>query len=570
MSWERLSVAAPALGVDRESRVIRGFVVAQAGAFRTPGRGEFDAPALSRVVELNNAARQGIKSRFSHPMPMGRDGIGSFLGRVTNARLDGDKVRADLHLAKSASKTPQGDLADYVMTLVEEDAAALGSSLVLTADKVRRLDQAGRPMLSADGHELAPLWRPTAVYAADLVDEGEAVRDGLLSVAAATAPDRGVYLRLRLAEVLYSPSQPRDKDGKWTDGPRDDQGGKGFGSAASPKAQAKRAREDEKARERRLVEDAERAKRREAEDARIAKGRSEDDAYRAYNRRQADAKPRLIGDFDPFRPLRENRRARQDAELEVRRRLEDERRAARRAEEDEKIRIKREAKDAKAAERRAAEDRGEGKRFIFFRADAAGRESLAHWENQPRDDRGQWAESGSPEGTARRYAEGEQVNARQGAEWDEVNARHEREEQSLADEVEQEAERREREDADVADREQAEDEETQARRDAALNGTLDRFERGEITDAEKRRLLDEQDDREAEEDRMRDAVRKAADQARAARRAREDAEFERRHREMAQRQDRETEEIERRQEREYAEVEERHRREIRQERGGEA
>jgi hypothetical protein len=212
--WERLDVAAPALGVDRRARVIRGVVVAQAGAFRTPGRGEFDAASLAAIVAQINAQPKGLKSRFTHPS-LGGDGLGSFLGRAANARLDGDKVRADLHLAKSASKTPKGDLADYVMTLVEEDAGALGSSLVLQADKERRTDKGGRPMLSAGGAELPPLWRPTAIHAVDLVDEGEAVRDGLLSAQAAPAAGRGAYLRLRLAEALYSPDQPRDDQGQW-------------------------------------------------------------------------------------------------------------------------------------------------------------------------------------------------------------------------------------------------------------------------------------------------------------------------------------------------------------------
>lgn len=75
----------------------------------------------------------GVKSRFTHP-GMSSDGLGRLLGRINNASVSGDKVLGDLHFAMSARKTPEGDLADYVSTLVAEDPKAAGMSIVFERD----------------------------------------------------------------------------------------------------------------------------------------------------------------------------------------------------------------------------------------------------------------------------------------------------------------------------------------------------------------------------------------------------------------------------------------------------
>jgi len=82
---------------------------------------------------INAIGAAGIKSRFTHPGLSG-DGLGSFLGRAKNAVVDGDVVRADLHLATSAHDTPDGDLASYVMKLAAEDPEAFGTSIVFRHD----------------------------------------------------------------------------------------------------------------------------------------------------------------------------------------------------------------------------------------------------------------------------------------------------------------------------------------------------------------------------------------------------------------------------------------------------
>lgn len=149
-------------------------------------RGVFDAKSLKKIVTLANRKKGGLKSRFTHPSLSG-DGLGSFLGRVKNVRMDSvtlDRsegivsllaVRGDLHLADVAFNSPNGDLGTYVLDLAEEDSDALSSSLVLKPEEEPQLGEDGKPDLN-----LPPLWRPLELHASDIVDEGAAV-DGLLS-----------------------------------------------------------------------------------------------------------------------------------------------------------------------------------------------------------------------------------------------------------------------------------------------------------------------------------------------------------------------------------------------------
>lgn len=190
----RASFTGRAVKVDRDAGALRGYVAAQQGPFKSDGRGEFDEPALKEIVRLGNAARGGLKSRFTHP-DMSSDGLGKFLGRARDfslgTALDArtgktvKAVRADLHFDASAFDTPHGNLADYVMRLAESDPDAISSSLVLRVDEEFRLKKDGTPQTDDDGEILPPLWRPKALHASDIVDTGDAV-DGLLSAQLST------------------------------------------------------------------------------------------------------------------------------------------------------------------------------------------------------------------------------------------------------------------------------------------------------------------------------------------------------------------------------------------------
>lgn len=191
-NWLRASFQSSSIGVDRKANILRGYVVAQAGPFKSDGRGEFDRQSLETLVKLGNAKEAGLKSRFTHP-DMSNDGLGKFLGRAKSLRMDhaidartGQKVaavRADLHFDSTALDTPPSGgkaLGIYVMDLVESDADALSSSIVVQAEEEFRRNKDGTLEKDADGNDLPPLWRPTVLHASDIVDTGDAV-DGLLS-----------------------------------------------------------------------------------------------------------------------------------------------------------------------------------------------------------------------------------------------------------------------------------------------------------------------------------------------------------------------------------------------------
>jgi len=213
-AWLRAGLARGAAQVDRAAGVIRGYTVAQMGPFKS-GRGEFDAAGLRQAARLMGGPR-GVKSRFTHPTLSG-DGLGKFLGRAKDARVEGGKLKADLHLSPTSRNTPSGDLGGYVMDLAESDPDAFGSSLVLKAREDLRLDGKGRPAVGPDGEELPPLWWPEEIHASDVVDEGDAVHDGFLGVPpevvaallAGDLPDGFVRAGSALLDSVFGKDAPR-------------------------------------------------------------------------------------------------------------------------------------------------------------------------------------------------------------------------------------------------------------------------------------------------------------------------------------------------------------------------
>lgn len=198
--------------VDRDANVLRGYVAAQLGPFKSDGRGEFDLPALEEIVRLGNASRQALKSRFGHETACD-DGLGKFLGRPKDFVLGETKtasgevvpaVRADLHFDKTAMEEPPGGgkpLGVYVMDLAESDAGALSSSLVLKAKKTYRRKADGTLETDADGEPLPPLWFPEKLMGSDIVDTGDAV-DGLLSVA--DLPNEYLWQATEMLDGLFA------------------------------------------------------------------------------------------------------------------------------------------------------------------------------------------------------------------------------------------------------------------------------------------------------------------------------------------------------------------------------
>lgn len=221
--WLRVGVKNSAIGVDRENRRVLGFVVAQEGPFKSDGRGEFDDKSLKKIVSIMRKNKNGTKMRFGHPSLSG-DGLGQFLGRATNPRLDTvtvDRdgsivsllaVRADAQISKLAMKVSENgfSVGEHVLDRAEEDPDSFSTSLVLKKDEEVRLDASGRRALDGNGDPLPPLWRPLSIHASDVVDTGEAVDSFLSSEFAADGlPDALVRQGCELLSN-FLPGQPRD------------------------------------------------------------------------------------------------------------------------------------------------------------------------------------------------------------------------------------------------------------------------------------------------------------------------------------------------------------------------
>lgn len=166
------------LRLDREKGIIRGFAVMTKGFIKDQRGWEVDEATLDQVVQVGNGVKPGLKSRFGHPM-MSSEALGTFLGRVKNFAKDGDIVRADLHFDESAYKTPDGDLATYVMDLAENDPEAFGASVVLLEyDLEEQLEADGKtPKKDASGNTLPAKLRVAKLSSVDVVDE-PAANDG--------------------------------------------------------------------------------------------------------------------------------------------------------------------------------------------------------------------------------------------------------------------------------------------------------------------------------------------------------------------------------------------------------
>jgi hypothetical protein len=176
----RTSVLNSTPRVDRKAKVISGANLMQLGDINDSRPWTVDEGTLANAQELMSRGNNGSKARFTHPN-MSADGMGSFLGRWKNVRIEGDKLVGDLHLADQAFKSPQGDLGTYVMDMAEEDPDMFGISLATKINDAE-MEKLRLEKKSADSewNGRTPL-RFRAVHAADVVDEPAATRGGFFS-----------------------------------------------------------------------------------------------------------------------------------------------------------------------------------------------------------------------------------------------------------------------------------------------------------------------------------------------------------------------------------------------------
>lgn len=211
---ESQSAAAPPVdreGGDEGAGIIRGYAVATRG--EALGHDLWlDGSFLRQVADgINAAGDVGIKSRFTHP-GLSADGLGKYLGRTKSAVVDGDVVRADLHFSPSAHAAPDGDLADYVMTLAEADPGAFGSSIVFAHDSAAedrfRAEHGGSGFQSPDPLNKKNLIhaRMKSLRAVDAVDDPAANPNGLFHRKQEFAEEAEAFLSYSLGLTNEAPS----------------------------------------------------------------------------------------------------------------------------------------------------------------------------------------------------------------------------------------------------------------------------------------------------------------------------------------------------------------------------
>ena len=163
---------APGLKHEKGKGVILGYSVINKGKLNEQDvrKWEMDDVSLNQIVDLGNKSVIGIKSRFGHPNMSG-EALGTFLGRAKNFRREGDVVRADLYFDETAYKTPNGDLATYVLDLAANDPESFGTSIVFSAEFETRLEKDGTPKKDAKGKLLPDLVRFKMLYGSDVVDD---------------------------------------------------------------------------------------------------------------------------------------------------------------------------------------------------------------------------------------------------------------------------------------------------------------------------------------------------------------------------------------------------------------
>ncbi len=168
-----------------------------------------------------------LKSRFTHP-GWCSDGMGKALGTIENVQADGDQVYGDLHFYQTAHKSPDGDLAAYVMGLAAEDPTNFGLSIVFAHDDdaedefyeahtvdVELKDDKGnvvskrREFRSPDPLNVENYMhcRLAELHAADVVDDPAANPKGLFH-RANPALDRGK----QLADFLFGRAEAPNQD----------------------------------------------------------------------------------------------------------------------------------------------------------------------------------------------------------------------------------------------------------------------------------------------------------------------------------------------------------------------
>lgn len=129
-----------AVSVDAKNGVIKNVSLMTIGQAQGWGF-DIDATTLDQLVALVQKNPEGVKSRFKHPeiktvrnanneltQHVGDD-TGTMVGRIKNARIEGNCARGDVHLGTYATMVPGlGNVRDYLLSFADEDPQGIGMS----------------------------------------------------------------------------------------------------------------------------------------------------------------------------------------------------------------------------------------------------------------------------------------------------------------------------------------------------------------------------------------------------------------------------------------------------------
>ena len=130
--------------VDDKEGVIKNVAVMTMG----PAAGwgfSIDKTSLSQFMQhFATFGENGVPVRFQHPKDLEADDLGSEVGYLRNARLEGDQIRGDVYLATWSSAMPGlGDVKTYLMEKAKTDPGSCGMSAVFPFETEEMRDTAG-------------------------------------------------------------------------------------------------------------------------------------------------------------------------------------------------------------------------------------------------------------------------------------------------------------------------------------------------------------------------------------------------------------------------------------------
>jgi hypothetical protein len=154
----RVNLSVAADSIDAQAGVIRGVAVITAGNLRPGDVRNFsiDRTTLVQVKECAEQYNGGLKVKMNH-----ESGAGDIVGTLHNFRIEGDVLRADLHLLEHTKHRA------YILEIAQKIPDTFGLSIAFSGPK----EKAGERFLA----------RCREIYSADIVDEPAANPSGLFS-----------------------------------------------------------------------------------------------------------------------------------------------------------------------------------------------------------------------------------------------------------------------------------------------------------------------------------------------------------------------------------------------------